>query len=38
LIRVITSTAWGHKAWPEVKPLVRALKMRPQIARAGWWN
>jgi hypothetical protein len=25
--------------WPEVKPLLRrALEMRRQIAREGWWN
>jgi hypothetical protein len=23
LIRSITSTTWGHEAWPEVKPLLR---------------
>jgi hypothetical protein len=39
LIRSITSTTWGHEAWPEVKPvLCRALEMRQQIAREGWWN
>ena len=39
LIRSITSTTWGHEAWPEVKPaLRRALEMRRQIAREGWWN
>jgi hypothetical protein len=37
--RSITSTTWGHEAWPEVKPaLRRALEMRRQIAREGWWN
>jgi hypothetical protein len=33
LIRSITSTTWGHEAWPEVKPVLRrALEMRRQIA------
>ena len=37
LIRSITSTTWGHEAWPEVKPLLRrALEGRRQIAREGW--
>ena len=36
LIRSITSTTWGHEAWPEVKPVLRrALEMRRQIAREG---
>jgi len=27
------------QAWPHVKPLLRrALEMRRQIARGGWWN
>ena len=39
LIRSITSTTWGHETWPLVKPLLRrALAMRRQIARDGWWN
>ena len=39
LIRSITSTTWGHEARPEVKPVLRrALEMRRQIAREGWWN
>jgi hypothetical protein len=39
LIRSITSTTWGHEAWPEVKPVLRrGLEMRRQIAREGWWN
>jgi hypothetical protein len=33
LIRSITSTTWGHEAWPQVKPLLRR-----QITREGWWN
>jgi hypothetical protein len=33
LIRAITSTTWGHVAWPHVNPLLRrALEMRRQIA------
>ena len=36
LIRSITSTTWGHEAWPEVKPVLRrALEMRRQVAREG---
>jgi len=32
LIRSITSSAWGHEASPEVKPVPRrALKIRRQI-------
>jgi len=39
LIRSITSTTWGREAWPQVKPVLRrALEMRRQIAREGWWN
>jgi hypothetical protein len=39
LIHSITSTPWGHETWPLVKPLLRrALEMRRQIARDGWWN
>jgi hypothetical protein len=39
LIRSIISTTWVHAAWPEVKPVLRrALEMRRQIARDGWWN
>jgi hypothetical protein len=31
--------ALGHETWPLVKPLLRrALEMRRQIARDGWWN
>ena len=38
LIRSITSTTSGHE-WSLVKPrLRRALAMRRQIARDGWWN
>jgi len=35
LIRSITSTTWGHEAWPEVKPVLRrALEMRNGRSRA----
>ena len=36
LIRSITSTTWGHEAWPEVKPVLRrALELRRQICAGG---
>jgi len=36
LIRSITSTTWGHEAWPEVKPLLRrTLEMRRQNRALG---
>ena len=39
LIRSITSTSLDHEAWPQVKPVLRrALELRRQIAREGWWN
>jgi hypothetical protein len=39
LIRDLRSTAWGYEAWPHIKPVLgRALEMRRQIARDGWWN
>jgi hypothetical protein len=39
LIRSITLTTWGYEAWPQIKPVLRrALEMRRQIARDGWWN
>jgi hypothetical protein len=39
LILDLRSTTWGHARWPHVKPrLRRALEMRRQIARDGWWN
>jgi hypothetical protein len=35
----VLATPWGHESWPQVKPLLRrALEMRRQIARDGWWN
>jgi hypothetical protein len=37
LIRSITSTRWGDE--PDVKPVLRrALEMRRQTTRDGWWN
>ena len=36
LIRSITSTTWGHEAWPQVKPVLRrAVETRRQVARGG---
>ena len=35
LIRSITSTTWGHEAWPHVKPLLRRAGDAP-ADRAGW--
>jgi hypothetical protein len=39
LIRSITSTDWDERTRRFVQPLLRrALEMRRQIARDGWWN
>ena len=39
LIESLTSTSWSVETWPSVKPLLRrALELRRQIAREGWWN
>jgi hypothetical protein len=39
LIHSIRSTTWGREAWPQIKPILRrALAMRRQVAREGWWN
>jgi hypothetical protein len=39
LIRSITSTDWDDKTGRLVQPLLRrAMEMRRQIARDGWWN
>jgi hypothetical protein len=39
LIHSIRSTTWGHEAWPQIRPILRrALEMRQQIARDGWWT
>jgi len=41
LIRSITSTTWGHEAWPEAKPVIvggEANAPTPwrAVQRAGW--
>ena len=39
LIRTIRTTAWDDATWPTIKvALARALDMRRQINREGWWN
>jgi hypothetical protein len=39
LIRSITSTEWDERGRRLVQPVLRrALEMRRQIARDGWWN
>jgi hypothetical protein len=39
LIRSITSTDWDDTTGRLVQPILRrALEMRRQIAREGWWN
>jgi len=39
LIRSITSTDWDDTTGRPVQPLLhRALAMRRQIARDGWWT
>jgi hypothetical protein len=39
LIRSITSTEWDDATGRLVQPVLRrALEMRRQIARDGWWN
>jgi hypothetical protein len=39
LIHSITSEIWPAETWPLVRPVLhRALAMRQQIARDGWWN
>ncbi len=38
-IRSITDEPWPDQTWPLVQPVLRrALEMRRQIAREGWWN
>ena len=36
LIRSITSTTWGHEAWPEVKPVLRRRAGDAPADRPGW--
>ena len=39
LIRSIRTTTFDEATWPTAKTvLARALAMRIQIAREGWWN
>ena len=39
LIRSITSTEWDDMTGRLAQPILRrALEMRRQIARDGWWN
>jgi hypothetical protein len=39
LIRRILTTQWDAATWPTPKAeLRRALELRRQMARAGWWN
>jgi hypothetical protein len=39
LIRSITATDWDDTTGRLVQPILRrALEMRRQIAREGWWN
>jgi hypothetical protein len=39
LIRSIRSTEWDEMTGRLVQPILRrALEMRRQIAREGWWN
>ena len=38
-IRSIQARVWDDATWPTVKvALRRALEMRSQIRREGWWN
>jgi hypothetical protein len=39
LIRTMLTRRWDPEAWPIVKQeLVKALALRRQVRRAGWWN
>jgi len=39
LIRSITSRTWNAQDWPIVKAhLGRALEIRRDLSREGWWN
>jgi hypothetical protein len=35
VLRVMLHTRWSAEAWPQVK---KALALRSQIRRAGWFN
>jgi hypothetical protein len=39
LIRTMLTRTWDPDHWPIVRhELVRALKLRRELRRAGWWN
>ena len=39
LIRTMLTLTWAPEAWPLVKhELVKAIKLRRQLARGGWFN
>jgi hypothetical protein len=39
LIRTMTTRTWAPEAWPLVKlELIRAIRLRRRLARAGRWN
>ncbi len=38
LLRTMLNTRWGD-AWPRIKPEIRrAVELRRQVERAGWFN
>jgi hypothetical protein len=39
VLRVMLQKRWGEEAWPQVKAeFEKALALRSQIRRAGWFN
>ena len=39
VLRVMLQTRWSAEAWPQVKArFEKALALRSQIRRAGWFN
>ena len=39
VLRVMLHTRWSAEAWPQVKAeFTKALALRSQIRRAGWFN
>jgi hypothetical protein len=39
VLRVMLQTRWSAEAWPQVKAeFQKALALRSQIRRAGWFN
>jgi len=39
VLRVMLHTRWSAEAWPQVKvEVTKALALRSQIRRAGWFN